>query len=137
MLQDVLGGRIPCAFHSMTTSGEAIRAGRIRPLAALGAVAIPSLPAVPTFLALGYPVEEFGTSGFVGLFAPARLPPPVMAKLVEAFRFAMTRPEVLRRLAETDTIAEYLGPEDFRADVLRYQRFWTGLVERMGLAVEG
>ena len=137
MLQDVLGGRIPCAFHSMTGSGDHIRAGRIRPLATLGRDGIPSLPAVPTFLSLGYPAESFGASGFVGVFAPVRTPDAVQAKLVEAFRFAMTRPEVLRRLAEMDTIAQYLGPAEFREDVATYMRFWSALVERMGLTVEG
>ena len=61
----------------------------------------------------------------------------MQAKLVEAFRFAMTRPEVLRRLAEMDTIAQYLGPAEFREDVATYMRFWSALVERMGLTVEG
>jgi tripartite-type tricarboxylate transporter receptor subunit TctC len=137
MLQDVLGGRIPCAFHSMTGSGDHIRSGRIRPLATLGTDGIPSLPAVPTFVSLGYPAEEFGRSGFVGVFAPVRVPDPVQARLVEAFRFAMTRPEVLQRLAETDTIAQYLPPAAFRADVESYMRFWSALVDRMGLSVEG
>ncbi len=56
---------------------------------------------------------------------------------MEAFRFAMGRPEVLRRLAEMDTIAQYLPPAEFREDVASYMRFWSDLVERMGLRVEG
>ncbi len=137
MLQDVLGGRVACAFHSMTGSGDHIRAGRIRPLATLGSDGIPTLPQVPTFVSLGYPPAEWARSGFVGVFAPVRTPAPEQAKLVEAFRFAMTRPEVLRRLAEMDTIAQYLGPAEFREDVATYMGFWSGLVERMGLTVEG
>jgi tripartite-type tricarboxylate transporter receptor subunit TctC len=136
MLQDVLGGRLACAFHSMTGSGDHIRAGRIRPLAALGRDGIPSLPGVPTFASLGYP-EDFARSGFVGVFAPARTPEPALARLVEAFRSAMGRPEVLRRLAEMDTIAQYLPPAEFREDVADYMRFWSDLVDRMGLRVEG
>jgi tripartite-type tricarboxylate transporter receptor subunit TctC len=137
MLQDVLGGRIPCAFHSMTGSGDHIRAGRLRPLAALGPHPIPSLPQVPSFVSLGYPAEQWGQSGFVGLFAPVRTPDPVQARLVEAFRFAMTRPEVLRRLAEMDTIALYLGPAEFKEDVASYMRFWSALVDQIGLSAEG
>lgn len=137
MLQDVLAGRVACAFHSMTGSGEHIRAGRIRPLATLGRNGIPSLPGVPTFLSLGYAEADFGLSGFVGAWAPARTPAPVQARLAEAFRHAMTRPEVLQRLREMDTIADYLGPEEFGEDVARYLRFWSALVERMGLTVEG
>jgi tripartite-type tricarboxylate transporter receptor subunit TctC len=136
MLQDVLGGRVACAFHSMTGSGDHIRAGRIRPLAALGRDGIPSLPQVPTFASLGYP-DDFAQSGFVGLFAPARTPEPVQTRLADAFRFAMERPEVLLRLAEMDTIAQYLPPAAFREDVANYMRFWSGLVDRRGLSAEG
>ena len=137
MLQDVLGGRVACAFHSMTGSGDHIRSGRIRPLATLGNDGIPSMPQVPTFASLGYPPDLWARSGFVGTFAPARTPEPVFQRLVEAFHFAMTRPEVLRRLAETDTIAQYLPPAAFREDVASYMAFWQALVDRMGLSVEG
>jgi tripartite-type tricarboxylate transporter receptor subunit TctC len=65
------------------------------------------------------------------------VPEPIQAALVDAFRQTMTRPEVLRRLAEMDTIPQYLGPEEFRADIATYQRFWQGLVDRLGLTVEG
>ena len=137
MLQDILGGRIACAFHSMTASGDHIRAGRIRPLATLGTSGIPSLPQVPTFVSLGYPPADWGQSGFVGTFAPVRTPEPVQARLVEAFHVAMTRPEVLAKLREMDTIAQYLPPAEFREDVASYLRFWSALVERMGLSAEG
>ena len=84
MLQDVLGGRVACAFHSMTGSGDHIRAGRIRPLATLGRTGIPSMPQVPTFVSLGYP-DYFGQGGFIGMFAPVRTPEPVLSVLVDAF----------------------------------------------------
>ena len=76
-------------------------------------------------------------SGRPFVFAPARTPEPALARLVEAFRFAMGRPEVLQRLAEMDTIAQYLPPAELREDVASYMRFWSGLVDRMGLRVEG
>lgn len=137
MLQDVLGGRVACAFHSMTGSGDHIRSGRVRPLATLGTDGIPTMPQVPTFVSLGYPAVDWARSGFVGVFAPVRTPAPEQAKLVEAFHGAMARPEVLRKLAETDTIAQYLPPEAFKEDVASYLSFWQGLVDRMGLSVEG
>jgi tripartite-type tricarboxylate transporter receptor subunit TctC len=49
----------------------------------------------------------------------------------------MTRPEVLQRMAEIDTIPLYLPPAAFKADVAAYLAFWSGLVERIGLSVEG
>jgi len=135
--QDMLGGRIPCAFLSMTGSGEHIRSGRFRPLATLGADGIPTMPAVPTFVSLGYPRDIWGRSGFIGTFAPVRTPEPIFNRLVEAYRFAMTRPEVLSRMAEMDTIAEYMPPQQFREDVASYLAFWQQLVDRLGISAEG
>jgi tripartite-type tricarboxylate transporter receptor subunit TctC len=120
----------------MVGSGESIRSGRLRPLATLVRGGIPSMPRVPTFVPLGYS-DDFAQSGFVGLSAPVRTPEPVQAMLAEAFRQAMTWPPVLQRLADTDTIAQYLGPAEFHEDVAAYLRFWSGLVERTGLRVEG
>jgi len=136
LLQDMLGGRVACAFHSMIASGDYVRSFRLRPLATLSRGGIPSMPQVPTFVSLGYP-DDFAQAGFVGLFAPVRTPEAIQSQLAEAFRHAMTRPQVLQRLAETDTIAQYLGPTEFREDVANYLRFWTALVERTGLRVEG
>ncbi len=135
--QDMLGGRIPCAFLSMTGSGAHIVSGRFRPLATLGTDGIPTLPAVPTFVSLGYPRDIWGRSGFIGTFAPVRTPEPIFNRLVEAFRFAMTRPEVLARMAEMDTIAQYLPPQAFREDVAGYLAFWQQLVDRLGISAEG
>jgi hypothetical protein len=53
-----------------------------------------SLPGVPTFLELGYP-PEFDLAGFVRLVAPARTPPAVQARLIEAFRAMMRRQDLL------------------------------------------
>ncbi len=44
---------------------------------------------------------------------------------------------VLRRLAEMDTIAQRLPAAEFREDIASYMRFWSDLVDRMGLRVEG
>ena len=46
-------------------------------------------------------------------------------------------PMLQRRLTEMDTIARHLPPAEFREDVADYMRFWSGLVDRMGLRVEG
>ena len=135
--QDMLGGRIPCAFLSMTASGAHIRSGRFKPLATLGSDGIPSMPQVPTFVSLGYPPDLWGRSGFIGTFAPVRTPEPVLARLVEGFHFAMTRPDVLTRMAEMDTIPLYLPPREFREDVASYMAFWQALVDRLGIAFEG
>jgi tripartite-type tricarboxylate transporter receptor subunit TctC len=136
MLTDLLGGRIACGFHSMTAAGDYIHSGRLRALACLGRRRIPSLPAVPTFLDLGYP-EAFALAGFIGVLAPARVPQPALDRCAEVFRDAMARPELQRRLVELDVIPGYLGPAEFREHIARVLREWSALAESMNLTVDG
>ena len=136
MLTDILGGRIACGFHSMTAAGDFIRSGRLRPVATLGRRRVPSLPDLPTFLDLGYPAA-FGMSGFIGLFAPVRVPAPVQARLARDFAEAMVRPALLERLQAMDTLAGYLGPAEFRAEIAAQLEEWRGLAAQMNLTVEG
>jgi tripartite-type tricarboxylate transporter receptor subunit TctC len=136
MLTDMLGGRIACGFHSMTGAGDFIRSGRLRALACLGRIRIPSLPQVPTFVELGYP-DAFALAGFIGLLAPARVPPPILARLVETFRAVMADPPLLRRFLEMDTLPGYLGPAEFEADIARVLRDWTELATAMNLTLDG
>jgi len=136
MLTDILGGRIACGFHSMTAAGEYIRGGRLRPLACTGRNGIPSLPQVPTFVSLGYP-ETFATAGFIGLFAPARVPAAAQARLADVFAAVLANGEFQRRLLEIDTIPGWLGPAAFRAEIAFQLKEWSDLAEAMNLRVDG
>lgn len=136
MLQDMLAGNVACAFHSMAASGGAIRARRIRPLALSGTLRLPSLPAVPLMRESGFS-ERFAFAGFIGLLAPARVPQPILDRSVAAFRKVMETPSVLQRLAEIDTIPQYLGPDAFREDIARALRDWTVLATELNLSVQG
>jgi tripartite-type tricarboxylate transporter receptor subunit TctC len=136
MLQDMLAGNVACAFHSMAASGGAIRAGRIRPLALSGTQRLPSLPNVPLMRESGFS-NRFAFSGFIGLLAPARVPQPILDRAVASFRKVMETPAVLARLAEIDTIPQYLGPDAFRDDIARALRDWTVLATELNLSVQG
>ena len=135
LLTDMLGGRLACAIHSMTVAGDYIRSGRLKPLACTSRLRIPSLPAVPTFVELGYP-PAFALSGFIGLLAPARVPGPVLAKISDAFRATMQRPDVLARLTGMDVIPAYLGPEAFAEDIQTVWTAWQAMATAMNLTVD-
>ncbi|WP_431269996.1 tripartite tricarboxylate transporter substrate-binding protein [Dankookia sp. P2] len=137
MLQDLLSGSFHGGFHGMPASGEMIRARRIRPLATGGPERVPSLAAeVPTLLELGYS-RRFDFTGFTGLFAPARVPEPILARLAAAFRSVATSPEMLRRLRAIDTAPGYEDPPTFRRSVIRTLRQWEELAASLDLYATG
>ena len=136
MLQDMLGGSIHGGFHSMAAAGEMMKSGRVRALVASGTARVPSMPGVPTLKEAGFS-DRFAFSGFSGLLAPARTPPPVLERLVAAFRVAAMKPETQQRLLAIDTIPAYQDPAAFKAQIERNLREWTAIAERLDLSVEG
>lgn len=136
MLQDMVAGTVACAFHSMAASGGAIRARRIRPLGLSGTRPLPSLPEVPLLRQAGFSTR-FEFSGFIGLLAPARTPQPILDRTAATFRKVVESEAVQRRLLEIDTIPAYLGPAEFREDIIRALRDWTALATELNLQVQG
>ncbi|MDF3838575.1 tripartite tricarboxylate transporter substrate binding protein [Cupriavidus basilensis] len=96
-MNDALGGQ----FEVMSTNAspmlsQHMQAGRLRPLAVGAPRRLESLPNVPTVAELGYPKANL-TSTF-GIFAPARTPPAIVARLNAELNKALLEPEVRERL---------------------------------------
>lgn len=94
-LADLTGGHLPMFFTSTPDLVELHKSGRLRVLATSGRERSIVLPDVPTFREAGQAIE--GT-GWYGVFAPARTPEPVVARLSEAIVAASRTPEVIARM---------------------------------------
>jgi tripartite-type tricarboxylate transporter receptor subunit TctC len=87
-------------------------------------------------VSLGYP-PTFATAGFIGLFAPARVPAEVQKRLAEVFAGVLADKAFQRRLLEIDTIPGWLGPDAFRAEIAFQLKEWSDLAAAMDLRVDG
>ena len=93
---DLIGGRIAVIFDTSTSAMPLIRGGRIRAVAVSGKNRLADLPDVPTFAELGYPKYEVG--GWYALYAPAKTPAPIIAKLNTELNKAIANPEAQQKL---------------------------------------
>ncbi|PXW99343.1 tripartite-type tricarboxylate transporter receptor subunit TctC [Sphaerotilus hippei] len=93
---DLIGGRVPVIFDTATNSMPLLRGGKVRALAVSMPQRLADLPNVPTFAEAGYPGFQF--TAWYGLFAPARTPKDVVAKLSAALQTALKQPEVIEKL---------------------------------------
>lgn len=94
-ITDLIGGHLPIFFTSTQDLVETHKAGRIRVLATSGGQRSTVLPEVPTFAEAGYRIRG---EGWHGIYAPAKTPAEVVARLNEAVVAAMRAPELRSRL---------------------------------------
>ena len=95
-MMDLMGGRVPVIFDTTTNAMPYIKSGKVRALAVGAPARLADLPNVPTIAEAGYPQFEF--SAWYALFAPAKTPKDVMAKLSGALAKALKQPEVVSKL---------------------------------------
>jgi tripartite-type tricarboxylate transporter receptor subunit TctC len=97
-IQDLVAGQIDLMIASAGDAGAQVRAGTIKAYAVMANRRLAAVPDVPT-------VDEAGLagayySGWFGIWAPARTPKDVVAKINAAVRDALGDPTVGTRLAE-------------------------------------
>jgi hypothetical protein len=95
-IMDLIGGRVPVIFDTATNCVPLLKSGKVRALAVGSAARLPDFPNVPTFAEAGYP--QFDFSAWYAVFAPAKTPKEVIAKLSTALSIALKNPEVISRL---------------------------------------
>ncbi len=97
-LTALMGGQVQVAVDTVVATTPLIRAGKIRPIAALGAQRLPLLPQVPTVAESGYP--GFAMDTWFAFLAPAALPAPIQEKLEKALGDTMADPAMAKKLVD-------------------------------------
>ena len=110
-LTGMLTGTVQALASAPGTLKQQVDDGKMRVLANWGAARIESFPELPTFKELGYQDVEFYI--WAGLFAPAALPAPVLARLREAMAQAVQSPEVIKTFETAGSPVAYLDAPAF------------------------
>jgi tripartite-type tricarboxylate transporter receptor subunit TctC len=109
---DTLGGQVPLLFVTMPAAMSHVRAGKLRALAVTTIKRNPGAPEVPT-VAEALKIPDYEVDSWYALFAPAKTPPAIVAKMRQAIVRTIELPEVKQKLLEQggDTVGstpEYL-----------------------------
>jgi tripartite-type tricarboxylate transporter receptor subunit TctC len=131
---DVVGGQIPLVFTAIATAQQYVRSGRLVALGVPSAKRSPALPDVPTFQESGFP--GFDVTSWVGIFAPAKTPRPVIERLHKELAFVLGTPFVKERYGVLGIEPVGNTPREFfeqvRADLAR----WGKVVKAANIRVE-
>jgi tripartite-type tricarboxylate transporter receptor subunit TctC len=124
---DTLGGQVSLAIVSMPAAISHVRAGKLRALAVTTLKRNPGAPEIPT-VAEALKIPDYEVDSWYALFAPAKTPPAIVARMQKAIAHTIELPEVKQKLLEQggDTVGS--SPEQLDRVVKAELRKWADVI---------
>ncbi|GAA4334268.1 tripartite tricarboxylate transporter substrate binding protein [Pigmentiphaga soli] len=126
VLPDLFGGRISLMFDSLPLQIPNIRSGKVRAIGLLGNQKSPELPDVPL---MKETLPGFELQFWMGVYAPARTPKPIVERLAAEISKVAADPEVVANLARLGVDSRSSSPGQFDA-------FWHEQLRQYGKIVQ-
>lgn len=131
--QDLLSGQIQLTFDNITIAWPHVEAGKIRALATATpkrlAVA-PDLPALSEF------IPGYDASSWHGFFAPAKVPPEIVAKLSAETQAIMREPAVIEQLKKLGVDAVGSSQAQFTTHIASETKRWADVAQKANVRIE-
>jgi len=124
-----MAGDVPLLIVSIPAAMSQVRAGRLRPLAVSTRKRTSILPDVPT-VAEATGLKGYEVDSWYAIFAPAKVPDEVVARMNKEIAVAVALPEVKARLLEQGAEAVSSTPEVLGKMVTREIQEWRAVVQR-------
>lgn len=135
MIPAIMGNEVQFMFINMASSLPHIRTGRIKPLAITTEKRRPELPNVPTTAEAGFP--GVGTNAWNGLFAPAKIPKPLLNRIHADVVKVMESPEMKASLERVFmSVVVNKSPAEYQKFVLEEIKNWGKIVIDNDIKVE-
>ncbi|MBR0672353.1 Bug family tripartite tricarboxylate transporter substrate binding protein [Neoroseomonas soli] len=133
-LQEVMAGRVPATFSTLSGAIGLARDGGLRPLAVGGPNRVEVLPGVPTLEEAGLGIPD--TSPWYGFIGPKGLPRPVVDRIASDVLGLLRDMSIARRIAEAGGIVIAEEPEAFEARIRRELAENAVIAREAGIRVE-
>ncbi len=127
-----MAGDVPLLIVSIPAAMAQVRAGRLRPLAVSTKRRTPILPDVPT-VAEATGMKDFEVDSWYAVFAPAKTPDEVVARMNKEIAIVVARPDVKAKLLEQGADGVSTSPEVLGRMVKREIAEWRTVVQRAGI----
>ncbi len=131
---DLISGQVQVMVTSYSTVAAHLRDGRIRPIALALNQRSPLLPNVPTVAEAGMP--KFSITPWCGVFAPARTPVDMVARLNREINAAIKRPDIRAQFDQQAFAGEGSTPEWLDAWVKSQFNIWGTAMRDAGIQPE-
>ena len=131
----VMAGDVNWILGFPTSAIPLVKSGRLKALAVTSGARSKLMPEMPTIAESGVP--GYDVRGWFGMFAPARVPAPLLATLHAEAKRAMQAPDVVRRINAEGAEVIANTPDEFAAEVKAEYAKWRDLVKRPGMKFQG
>jgi tripartite-type tricarboxylate transporter receptor subunit TctC len=129
---DLLAGRIDLFFDSIAAGLPYVQSGQARGIAVLSSRRSPLAPDVPTMSEVG--VLGLDVDSWLGIFAPAKTPPEIIAKLQAEIRASL--PDLRERFEKSGGEVWDLPNDRLDAFVVSEYENWTKLIREAGIKLD-
>jgi tripartite-type tricarboxylate transporter receptor subunit TctC len=129
---DLLAGRIDLFFDSIAAGLPYVQSGQARGIAVLSSKRSLLAPDVPTMSEAGVPGLD--VDSWLGIFAPAKTPPEVLAKLRREIRAAL--PDLKERFEKSGGEVWDFPDDKLNAFVASEHEAWTKLIREAGIKLD-
>jgi tripartite-type tricarboxylate transporter receptor subunit TctC len=132
-MADLLGGQIPTVSSTASDFLDLHKAGKLRVIATSDVERSLGFPDVPTFKESG--IDIVGTSWYA-MFAPAKTPDDVVARLNKAIVDAVKSPDVANRLIGFGLNPTGTSPDELGRIQKAHAALWKPVIEASGFTAD-
>lgn len=129
----VLAGDVQLTYNNVATALPHVQAGKLTGLAVGTSDRLPALPNVPT---VAETVPGFNVTPWVGVFAPAKTPQAVTARISKEVDALLKDPAVVKNFADQQIRAAYIDTPAFTQEIRKESEAWAKVIKTLGIKVE-
>lgn len=133
-LQDVIAGRVPATFSTLSGAIGLAREGQLRALAVGGPQRSEVLPGVPTLDEIGLGIPD--TSPWYGIIAQRAVPQAVVERVARDVQAVLRDPQIAQRIREQGGVIMGEGPAEFDARIRRELAENAEVAREAGIRIE-
>jgi tripartite-type tricarboxylate transporter receptor subunit TctC len=130
-LAGVLSGEVQISFLSPITAHAQLKSGRVKAFAVSSTTRFIAVPDIPSAAEAGIPGMQAVL--WFGLFAPARTPAPIVAKLNRKVVEILKRPDVKAAILKRGGEVAPSTPQELDAWVRSELKKWTPIIKAAGI----
>jgi tripartite-type tricarboxylate transporter receptor subunit TctC len=130
----LLAAQVDFSFETAAVALPQVKAGKLRAIATPSPQRLKDLPEVPTLQEAGY--KDLVAEGWMGVFAPAGTPAPIIQKLNQALVKVIRQPDVEARLTARGVLVSASEAEAYRRKLVGEFDKWRRIAAQANVSLD-